>query len=110
MGAPFDVAVKLSVRSLGATGVDLSFVLPDGVEITGGGVCLAGSGSVECVDAVPTMASYGEVLVTMVWNPSPGVNSASIEVSVSDNGIEALGMQATNGNPDNNTTTVAIKT
>ena len=44
----------------------------------------------------------------MVWNPPTGVDSDVLEISVTDEGIALEGMEAADGNPDNNTTTATL--
>lgn len=107
-GVPFDVEVGLSVQSIGASGVDLTIVLPEGVEVLAGGVCPAGSGTIECVDAVPEMTLVGSASVRMVWNPAAGVETAVIEISVTDEGIDLFGMDEADGNAVNNTNTATL--
>ncbi len=108
-GDKFDVEVRVSVQTFSAQGVDLSFTLPEDVEIVEEGACWMGSGDRECVDVIQAMDRNGSFTVRMQWKPTRGSEFADIQVFASDDGIARLGMDVADGNPDNNTATARIR-
>ena len=60
------------------------------------GGCPAGVGAVMCLD-VPDDGVGSVTVLSMVWEPGPGVSSAVIEVGVSDDLMDEFGFEAAGG-------------